>query len=116
MEQKILELFQRGPDSRHVGVIICAVVCEVSELSDIFSNRLRDMIRDKDGMRKAGRRQAELYELTMTVWCEYFPKQFEKQAQAHGFNDVHDDLYAQESKLGCFSTTVSPKVIKNKIF
>ena len=103
LEGTILDLFQRQPDSRHVGIIICAIVCELSELSDIYSNRLWDMINDKESMKKAGRRQAELYELTLTTWCNYFPRKFENRAQSHRFNDIHDDLYSSDERIPKFN-------------
>ena len=47
LENKVIDLSGKQPDSRHVGIIICALVCELSELSAIVSNRLLNMITDK---------------------------------------------------------------------
>ena len=61
------------------------------------------MINDKESMKKAGRRQAELYELTLTTWCNYFPRKFENRAQSHRFNDIHDDLYSSDERIPKFN-------------
>ena len=47
LENKVIDLSGKQPDSRHVGIIICALVCELSELSAIVSNRLLNMVTDK---------------------------------------------------------------------
>ena len=52
LENKVIDLSGKQPDSRHVGIIICALVCELSELSAIVSNRLLNMITDKVGSKE----------------------------------------------------------------
>ena len=61
LENKVIDLSGKQPDSRHVGIIICALVCELSELSAIVSNRLLNMITDKVRV-----------ERNFTICCQFY--------------------------------------------